>query len=212
MNLVFWGTQAHCGTSANMRAVAGMLEMMCADRQTLRGADNKPVHFRLRDAGSGGSPGRADIWKQADLLVINVSRERECMERFFDEHLMLARRSFVLLSSFPGEGTGSVDELVHRYRLGEEACGMIGENAAYYLAAGRGRSKAFVRQEYKMPKSLRNEQFLRELKKTTERIVRLAECRTAECRTAQSATLSLPEIRQNGKSDKSANRKSGQIR
>lgn len=195
MNLVFWGTQAHCGTSANMYAVAGMLEMMY-DRQTAPcGNGNGPRRFRLRDAGSGSLPGKGDVWKQADLVVINLSRERESIERFLDGHLIFARRSFVLLSSFPGEGTGSVKELVYRYRLGEDACGMMRENAAYYLAAGRGKSREFVRQEYKRPGSLRNEQFLRELQRTAERIVRLADCRAAERGVTAHSTQTNQKIR-----------------
>lgn len=177
MRILFWGAQAHCGTTANMRAVAGMMGMMYPGWADAGG----PGMFRstkrlsLCDGGSGDVAGKERMWGQADLVVVNLCRDVKSIESFFESYPILARKSFVLLSSFPQEGTGSVAELVYRYRLGEEACGMIGENAAYYLAAGRGRSREFVEKECRHPGSLRNEQFLCELERTAERIVRFAE-------------------------------------
>lgn len=176
MRVTFWGAYAHSGATANMRAMAGMLKVMySAQGGAVRGGNfGPPEKILFRDAGSGEFPGKESMWRQADLVVINLCRDAEHIERFFDRNFMLARKSFILLSSFPKEGGGSVAELVYKYRLEEEACGMIGGNASYYLAAKRGKSREFVEKEYKNPGSLRNEQFLYELQCTTKRMVRFA--------------------------------------
>lgn len=177
--MIFWGAYARSGATANMRAIAGMLKIMYSGQSGAeRGADFGPSgKILFQDAGSGEFPGKESMWRQADLVVINLCRDAEYIERFFDRNFMLARKSFILLSSFPEEGAGSVAELVYKYRLEEEACGMIGENASYYLAAKRGKSREFVEKEYENPGSLRNEQFLCELQRTTKRMVRFAKHR-----------------------------------
>lgn len=194
MNIVFWGARSHCGTTANMLAIAGMLEILypkfviavdngagkvqwCGE---VDGIESGTTVIRLKDAGCGMGVRTRRALMQADMIVVNISRDRESIEGFFENYLGMGRNSFVLLSSFPREGTGKKSDLELIYRIESDSCGLMETSAAYYVAASRGRSREFVKREYTSPSSLRNEQFIQELQLLAERIVRRAERNISE--------------------------------
>lgn len=179
MNIAFWGEEHQCGTTAHMLAVMGMLSVLYPQARIRAEGPRQSgsLAFRFYDCGTGLTGRRRQILREADLAVINLRQERACIDRFFSEHFHISGKLFFLLEA--NAHTVGADEkyLEWAYRVAPEQIGVIPFNNDFYCALSRKRGRAFVKREGVMPNSAVNEQFIRALRATTDRMVNCArEC------------------------------------
>lgn len=173
MNIVFWGEEHGCGTTAHMLAVAGMLSVLCPHVEVAIGAlpGSPRVAFHFYDGGTGLTLRRQRMLRAADLVVVNLKPERACVEDFFLEHSHIAKNKLILLGNYY-KGTGvDCGYLEHFYRVEPERVGEIPYNGGFYQALLHRKADAFIRCEADNPNSLRNEQFLNELRRIAQLIL-----------------------------------------
>ena len=177
MKLVFWGEEHQCGTTAHMLAVMGMLssfypgERIRADRPGRMGGDG----FRFCDCGAELTVQRRRTMYAADLVVVSLRQEKECMERFFSEHYHISERLFFLLRADARTVGANERYLRNVYRVEPEQMGMIPYNNEFYCAMHHNRGIAFIRRESASPTNFENEQFIQALRAVTARMLRLAQ-------------------------------------
>lgn len=165
MNIVFWGEEHDCGTTAHMFAVAGMLSALCPHAEIGIGAPQKGrrTAFHFYDGGTGLSARRVRMLRAADLVVVNLKPEEACVQQFFMEHSHIAKNKLILLSRYYEGAVVDCGYLEHFYRVEPERLGGIPYNNGFYQALRCRRTDDFIRGQYASPENLGNEQFLKEL-------------------------------------------------
>lgn len=184
MNVVFWGEEHGSGTTAHMLAVAGMLAVMCPKMKIAVGTSPKEeqaaIHFY--DGGTGLTRRKRRMLWRADLVVVSLKQERNCMERFFQRDFHISENLFFLLDGYAGEVETGRIYLEQVYRIEPERIGAIPFNNEFYLALLRGESGLFIRRECRNHGNISNQQFIRELKRTAAYIMGMTEeIRRSEC-------------------------------
>lgn len=178
MNVVFWGGERRCGTSAHMAAVVSILKNMFPQMQIVFGGQTKARQNKeaicFYDGGVGLNARKQRMLWHADLVVVNLRPQTACLERFFREDFHVARNIFYLLGSCYECDTVDRAYLERVYRVEQERIGIIPCNEEFYHAVLLGRAEQFVDREFLVPTSLRNEQFLKELQMAAAAIVQAA--------------------------------------
>lgn len=198
MNVVFWGGERRCGTSAHMAAVAGILKKMYPQMQVVFGGQTKVRQNKeaicFYDGGVGLNTRKQRMLWHADLVVVNLRPQIACLERFFQEDFHVARNIFYLLGSCYECDTVDRAYLERVYRVEQERIGIIPCNEEFYHAVLLGRAGQFVDREFPVPTSLRNEQFLKELQMAAAAIIQAA--RESNSSYAQEADKSVRNQKQ----------------
>lgn len=173
MNIVFWGEEHGCGTTAHMLAVAGMLSVLCPRADIGIGAlpGGRRAAFHFYDGGAGLTERRLRMLRAADLVVVNLRPDKACVEHFFGEHRHIAKNKMILLGNYDEDARINCAYLEHFYRAEPEQIGGIPYNNGFYQALLHQRTDAFIRRECDCPGSLRNEQFLNEVRQIAKVIL-----------------------------------------
>lgn len=189
MTVAFWGEVRHSGTTTHMQTIADFLAIMYADSAVVLdgnihqkvcpggAADFVQKNFiQVVDCGTGLSSRTRRILNRADLIIVSLRQEYACIRNFFENnpYMVQARMSkdmLFLLGGYECEPGIDASYLARVYRVEPESVSVIPYNNEYYYAIERGKGRAFIEREYQNG-TIRNERFMRELRKITTQIVR----------------------------------------
>lgn len=173
MNLVFWGQEHQCGTTFHMAAVTGMLRALCGNECVVTGRFLKKSEekFAICDCGTGFEGRKRHFLWTADLVVVNLRPQRECVEDFFDENFHITTNMMFLLSEYDGSEKIDAEYLNRVYRIAPEQIGMLPYNSEFCQAMEMGVSDAFVARELILPTNYKNEQFVYRLQTVVNRMM-----------------------------------------
>ncbi len=205
MNIVFWGEEQKCGTTAHMLAVSAALAMLRPRAGVSIGTPKKGERaaYRFYDQGARRDDRTRRMLLRADMAFITLRRERDCIDRFFGQDLRGVMEPYFLLGSVQGGLCGGQDagrEYLERvYRVDSGRIYDVSYNNGFCQAMGLGRGAAYVRRELGRPTSAESERFAREVAGVAMQIVRRAELRRDE-RRRQGARGARPQGAQSAKS------------
>lgn len=189
MNIAFWGEERESGTTTHMHAVAEVMSVLCPKEELtyggmLHGAD-QGIHFF--DCGSGLNDRKRRVLWHADLVVVNLRRERRCVERFFMQDFHVSRNLTYLLGGCE-RGDGADRRYLERvFRVEPEHIGEVPFCNGFYHALQRNLGADFLQREMWSPGSCESEQLVREFARVARMIQRQTEEVRAKCAKAASA-------------------------
>lgn len=173
MNIVFWGEEGRSGTTAHMLAVSVMLALRYPHIEPNAVSLHKEqANYRILDCGTGLDMRKRRMLWHADLVVVNLKQEKACIENFFREHFHIAKNVMYLLDGSNCEIGIDHAYLERMYRVEPEQMAVIPFNNEFYQALLQGKSADFIERENRMPRNLKNEEFICVLREVTDAMVR----------------------------------------
>lgn len=126
------------------------------------------------DCGSGEDELSGHLLQQADIVVVNFSQERHCLDAYFQNYHKYHGRVIYIINQYQQESIYNRKNLNRLYRLEEEELAVIPANTFFRHACDKGRIERFVRSSMQL--SVFNEQhyFMQELKHTALLILKAA--------------------------------------
>ena len=173
MNLVFWGEEHRCSTTAHMMAVLGMLHVLSDNQKIVTGRflhGNSNV-LAVCDCGTGLKGRKRYYLWHADLVVVCLKQRRACIDAFFQENLHVARNMVFLLGGYEREEYVDKEYLRCVYRIEPDRMVEIPYNNEFYHAIAQDKCDVFIRNEAKRPTNLANEQFIDSVQLAAVRIM-----------------------------------------
>ena len=177
MRIAFWSEVHRCNTTTHMQAIVDMLSIMCPDTQIATRAESESgAEYRFLDCGTGLNARKRHVLFHADLIVVNLRQEHECIRHFFEENSYMARLCMTkeilfLLGGYECEAGIEPAYLERVYRVAPERIYMIPYNNEYQLALALGKNRPFLEREYREG-TIQNEQFINELQRIATWIIR----------------------------------------
>lgn len=131
--------------------------------------------IHIYDCGTGLDRRKRHMLWHADLVVVNLRQERACIEHFFRENFHIATAMIFLLDARNCEVGVNRAYLEQIYRVEPEEIAVFPYSNGFYQAFLQERSDSFIRQTYRQPENVENEQFVKELRRISLLILRKAE-------------------------------------
>lgn len=129
---------------------------------------NRDMHFYFLDCRSGRDRWCREVLRKADLVVVNLAQQEDCLRKFFLYDIHIAPNILILMGKYYELSRYGREYLEHFYRIDPEKFGVIPCNAQFEMAADRGKVRHFVQTECKLPESERNGRLLQELTRFVE--------------------------------------------
>lgn len=172
MNLIFWSREHQSGTTVHMRAVTGMLRVTAPDMQIITGRflHNQSQMLAICDCGIGTGGRKRHLLWHADLVVVNLRRNKACVDKFFMEDFHIAQNMMFLLSGYEDEIDASYLERV--YRVSSEQIVEIPYCNEFCQAMSKDLCEHFLQTQLYAPTDTINDRFVRSVQMASDRILR----------------------------------------
>lgn len=179
MKIVFYGAQPHIGTSANMSAAVcglwafyGIQTTQASDmHQYLKHSNEDWIFFDAR-----GMKGELlqKVLRVSDIIVLNISQTASGLKQFYLDHRMVHSNLLLLVGKYHKNTNYNLIKLGQQYRIDAgRICG-IPYNVRFQKAYEDGRILPFIRQELRWTGNYENQQFLKELHRMIQALIKYA--------------------------------------
>jgi len=126
------------------------------------------------DCGSGMDAMSAFILERADLVVMNLSQERQNLDAYFQKRHAFRGRVIYLINRYQQESMYNRQKINQLYRVEEESLAVIPHNPIFRHASDRGKAERFVRRHIRHTALENQTYFMDELTRAASMIVNAA--------------------------------------
>lgn len=115
-----------------------------AMRQVIRHAENMS-DLTFVDCGSGEDDLARELLYQADVAVVNLPQERQCLDSYFQKSHVYQGKVIYLINRYRQESMYNRENINRIYRVEQETLGVIPDNPIFRHASDKGKVERFVR-------------------------------------------------------------------
>lgn len=171
MNLVFWGKEHQCGTTANMLANVATLRVLYGETSVLKGhfLHGEQEKIGVCDCGTCMSGRRGYFLQYADLVVVHLRANKESIDQFFYDDFYLTKNRIYVMVGYECDKDDFIGYLVQIYRVEPERIVWIPYNMMFQQAVRHGTVQQYIEKEWEHPSCLANEQLIHAVKKVVAR-------------------------------------------
>lgn len=170
MQVVFYGTARHIGTSANMEAVAAGLTCYCGctvSKGTGKRKSSVSEEIILTDCTcSSDADEMIDI---CDLLVLNLSVPNRELESVYFRHALVRKNVIFLLGKYNQNQSGEIGRLSVEYRIGRSRICTVPYDPGFGYAYETHRVFDYIKNR-SFTESCRDMQFKWQIKRTADAV------------------------------------------
>ena len=116
------------------------------------------------DTSAAPLPSSRIILNEADLVVVNLSQNRQVLEHFFHNYSHVRSKAFYLIGDYDGESEWEKEKIMRRYNIPKTRIGTIPHNAYFADAMLSGNVIPFLLDNYDCFPSSPNYSFIQEAK------------------------------------------------
>lgn len=88
------------------------------------------------------------ILQQADLVVVNLSQNRQMLDHFFRNYSTIQEKAFYLIGDYDGESELTRAEIIRRYQIPGRRIGVIPHSVQFSDAVSEGELIPFLLRNY----------------------------------------------------------------
>ena len=100
------------------------------------------------------------ILQQADLVVVNLSQNRQMLDHFFRNYSAVRKKAFYLIGNYDAESELTRAEVIKQYRIPGNSLGVIPHNVQFSDAVSDGKLIRFLLKNYHCEKQDSNFDFM----------------------------------------------------
>ncbi len=100
------------------------------------------------------------ILQQADLVVVNLSQNRQMLDHFFRNYSTVRKKAFYLMGNYDAESELTRAEVIRQYRIPGNSLGVIPHNVQFSDAVSDGKLIRFLMKNYHCEKQDSNFDFM----------------------------------------------------
>lgn len=126
------------------------------------------------DCGNGEDELTGHLLAQAEVVVVNLSQERQNLDAYFQARHVFRGRTVYIVDRYHPESVYNKKNLGRLYRLGEEELAVIPHNTFFRYASDRGRIGQFIRRHIHCGSIDHQSYFMQELIQAAHMILQAA--------------------------------------
>lgn len=142
-------------------------------RQVVHSAEQM-ADLTFVDCGSGRDEMSDFLLAQADVVVVNISQERQNLDAYFQDRHIFRGNVIYLINQYHQESIYNKKNLNRLFRLREEELAVIPNNPVFRHVSGKGKTERFIRRHSCCRTFDHQYYFMQELMQTTEMILKAA--------------------------------------
>lgn len=119
------------------------------------------------DTGYSNALSSKYILNEADLVVINLSQDKQILTHFFENHSSIREKAVYLIGSYNENSKYNLINISRKYHINKELIGVIPYNIEFKDALSEGTVIEFISRNYECKKTDNNYYFINELKRAT---------------------------------------------
>lgn len=171
MQVAFYGTARHIGTSANLEAVAAGLTYYCGCPVLIgTGQQNSSVSKEVILTDCIGGRAADEMIQICDLLVLNLSVPNRELEHVYLRHSLVRKNVIFLFGKYTQNQSNEIRRLAGEYRIDESRICMIPYNPGFGYAYETHRVSDYIKSR-SSGRTYKDMQFKRQVKRAAKAVL-----------------------------------------